>query len=88
MTGKTIIPLCGGLMLLSTAAFASVSIHDKLGTEDAAITAKLVAAGYDVTEIERERDEIEIEATRNGRAYEFELDPKTGEVIGVELDDD
>lgn len=71
---------------LSTAALANITVGQPVGVEDAEITATLEAAGYTVTEIEREEDEIEVEADRDGRSYEIELST-TGEVIGIELDD-
>lgn len=71
---------------LSTAATAEVTLGETLGTEDAAITAALEAKGYTVTEIEREDDEIEVEATLGGKAYEIELSPD-GAVTEIELDD-
>lgn len=72
--------------LAATSALAGITVGAPLGTDDAAITQKLTDAGYAVTRIEREDDEIEITATRDGRKYEIELN-RNGEVREIELDD-
>lgn len=60
---------------------------DVVGTDEAAIRAALEADGYTVQNIEREDDEIEVHATRDGQAYEVELSAETGAILEIELED-
>jgi len=75
-------------LLAPSIALAGVSLGDKLSNTDEGITASLEAAGYSVLEIEREHDEIEVEALLDGTQHEIEIEPDTGLVIGMEIDDD
>ncbi|RED12058.1 PepSY domain-containing protein [Pontivivens insulae] len=69
-------------------ALAQVDIGDRLGTTENAIRASLQSQGYDVLEVEREGDEIEFEAVRDGTYWEIEVSAVTGMVVGIELDED
>ena len=72
--------------LFPAIALAQVTVGDLVGTDDQTITATLNAAGYEVVEIEREDDELEVEVIWNGEEWEIELSD-TGHVIEIELDD-
>lgn len=56
-------------------------------TDDGQIRTALAARGYDVVEIERKRHEIEVYANRDGRRWELELDPVTGDIRSVKAED-
>ncbi len=83
--GKMI--LLSGL-LIPGIAMAQINVGDSLGTTEQAIRAELEAQGYTISEIEVEGDEIEVEATLDGQAFEFEISTETGSVIEIELEDD
>ena len=83
--GKMI--LLSGL-LIPGIAMAQINVGDSLGTTEQTIRAELEAQGYIISEIEVEDDEIEVEATLDGQAFEFEISTKTGSVIEVELEED
>lgn len=80
--------LLGVAALIPMIAAADVSLGQTVGVEDAELRAALEAEGYQILEIERERDEIEVETLLNGQAIELELDPVTGAIIAMELDND
>lgn len=69
-------------------AFAQLQLGDQVGTEEAVIRAWMEAQGVEVTEIEIEDGEIEVEYILDGAEYEAELDPATGAVIALEAEDD
>ena len=73
-------------LLIPSAALAQVTLGQNLGTTEAAIRASLTEAGYTVTDIDFDSDEIEIEAVRNGQKYEIELTLQ-GVVKEMQLDD-
>ena len=54
------------------------------GVDDDQIRTSLVADGYDIIKYERERGEIEVYASKDGRRYELKLDPKTDEILKIE----
>jgi uncharacterized membrane protein YkoI len=52
------------------------------------IIAGLEAQGYRVTDVDVDRDQIEVEAqTGDGRAVELRIDAVTGEILGETADD-
>lgn len=57
------------------------------GVNDAELRARLAAEGYEIVKYERERREIEVKATREGRRWELEIDPRDGRTVKVEEDD-
>ncbi|MGH1413824.1 MAG: PepSY domain-containing protein [Pelagimonas sp.] len=69
-------------------AYAQLQLGDQVGTQEAVIRAWLEAQGAQVTETELDDGEIEVEYILDGAEYEAELDPATGAVIALELDDD
>ena len=69
-------------------AWADLSAGDTIGTSEAEIRATLQSLGYVVEEIEFESDEIEAEVTLDGVEYEIEIDPATGLIAEIELEDD
>lgn len=73
-------------LLIPGAALAQVTLGQSLGTTDDAIRAKLTEAGYAVSEIEHERDEIEVKATQDGKKIEIELSGD-GTIKSIELED-
>lgn len=75
-------------LLLPGFALAQVNPGESLGTTEAAISASLAAQGYVITRFEAEDDEIEVDATLDGVAYEIEISPQDGTVLEVELDED
>ena len=76
------------LMSLPLAAWADLTAGDTVGKTPAEIRASLESLGYVVKEIEIEDDEIEAEVTMNGEELELEIDPATGKVAEIELEDD
>lgn len=87
MKNSSKIALFAALMVPSV-AFAQVNVGDTLGASEDAIRGALEAQGYAITEIEIEGGEIEVEASLDGTAYEFEVSAETGKVLEIELDDD
>ncbi len=85
---KSLTLLAAAAVLIPTLAFAEVSVGDKLGTTEAEIRASLMAAGYEVSSVEIEKDEIEIVASTGGKKFEIEIAPDTGSIAAIELDDD
>lgn len=75
-------------LLVPGIAIAQMNIGDNLGTNEADIRSALEAQGYAISEIEIEDNEIEVEAMRDGQAYEIEVSVETGLVIEVALDDE
>ena len=75
------------LALSSAVALATVATGDTVGTTEQQIRAQLESKGYTIKAIEIENDEIEAEVALNGKDYEIEIDPKTGQVTEVEEDD-
>lgn len=75
-------------LILPGFALAQVNPVDSLGTTEAAISASLTAQGYVITGFETEGDEIEVDATLDGIAYEIEISPQDGTVLEVELGDE
>lgn len=73
-------------LLIPSAALAQVTLGQNLGTTEAAIRASMTEAGYTVTDIDFDSDEIEIEAVRNGQKYDIELTLQ-GVVKEMQLDD-
>lgn len=87
MTKATIIAASALVLGVGAHAAAAVGVGDVLGVEDSAIEQALSAQGYAIDEIEREDDEIEVEATLDGVAYELTISPETGAVTEIELED-
>ncbi len=56
----------------------------RAGVDDAEVRANLQAQGYEITKYERERQEIEVYATRDGRRWELKIDPRTGDIVKAE----
>ena len=79
-----------GLLVASVPAFAfaELSLGTHAGLTEAEIRAALEEQGAQVLEIEIESDEIEVEYLLNGVEYEAELDPDTGDIIALEIEDD
>ncbi|WP_298919006.1 PepSY domain-containing protein [uncultured Roseobacter sp.] len=75
-------------LLLPGMALANISVGDALGKSDAAVRAALEAKGYAISEIELDKDEIEVEAMLDGKTYEIEVSPETGLILEIELDDE
>ena len=88
MTRKTTLTAAALAALIPVGAYANFAVGDKLGTDLDEIRAQFEAQGYDVTEIEVEGDEIEVEYVVDGTAYELEIDAATGTVLEIELEDD
>ncbi|MBW4709766.1 PepSY domain-containing protein [Roseobacter sp. YSTF-M11] len=81
------VTLLAGL-IVPGAVFAQIGVGDALGASEADVRAALKAQGYVITEVELEDGEIEVEATRDGKAYEIEVSAETGIVLEIELDDE
>lgn len=75
-------------LLIPGVAFAQLDTGAPIGTTEDAIRATLEEKGFEITEIEYEDEEIEVEAMLDGKAYEIELSAETGMVVEIELDDD
>ncbi|MEM6666136.1 MAG: PepSY domain-containing protein [Pseudomonadota bacterium] len=88
ITRKTFAALAGIALLTPAIALAGVTVGDTIGMNDAEIETALTAQGYTIEEIEREDGEIEVEAMLDGVEYEIEIDPETGAILEIELEDD
>lgn len=79
---------------LLSASFAGLAIAAEVmpgqavGQDAEAITEKLQAEGYDVRKIEAEDGYLEAYALLNGKRYEIYVDPKSGEIVEIEAEDD
>lgn len=88
MNMKTTLAVLGTAIVLAPGVVYAFAVGDQIGTAEADIRAKLQAAGYMVEEIEIDSDEIEVEATIDGQEVELTIDPATGLIAEVELDDE
>ena len=86
MTPKMI--TAAALAALVPAAAMALAVGDTLGTDVEEIRAKLEAEGYNVSEIEVEGNDIEVDYMVDGQEYELEVDAATGMVLEIELEDD
>ena len=78
-------------ILYPTYALAELAVGDVVGTTEAEIRASMEGAGYAVSAVEIEADEVEIEASLNGQEYEIDVSPADGTVAEIEMaeaDDD
>ncbi len=84
------LPVIAGLALVSTAqaSIPGINTGDTIGTSEAEIVAALEALGATIDEVETEENEIEVELTFDGVAYEVEVDLTTGQVAEIEVEDD
>ena len=71
----------------AAAAFAVVSEGDYAGKTEDEITKSLEEQGYRVRKIETEDGYLEAYALLDGQRYEIYVDPKTGRVAKIKLDD-
>lgn len=83
-------PVLAGLSYatISNAAVQGMSEGDMLGKTEAEIIAALETLGANIDEVESEENEIEVELTLDGVAYEVEVDLTTGQIAEVEMDDE
>lgn len=84
----TAFTLALALPLAAVPLHAAIMAGDVIGTDEAQIRSALESNGYIVNEIEREDDEIEVEAHLDGQEFEIELSATTGTVLEIELEDD
>lgn len=77
-----------GLASLPAVSAIALGAGETVGTSETEIRAALEAAGYEVGEIEFEKNEIEVEARRDAVNYEIEVSPETGVILEIEEDDD
>lgn len=64
------------------------AVGSYLGKTEAEARSALEAKGFVITEIELEDGELELEVKKDAKAYEIEVDPSTGNILEVELEDD
>lgn len=57
------------------------------GISDDQIRAALQGLGYEVVGFERENGEIEVYAMKDGRRWELNIDPRTGDILRIEAED-
>lgn len=80
--------LVATLTTLPLSALALPNVGDKLGTTPQDVTTALAEMGCRVQEFEADKGKIEAECRdADGREWEIYLDPDTGMVTKVELDD-
>ena len=72
---------------MAAATPADIAKGETLGKDAGAITAALVAKGYEVRKVESEDDELEAYALKNGVRYEIYVDTASGAVTKVKEDD-
>ncbi len=77
-----------GIFTAAGVAFGASLDGTYAGKSEAEITSLLKTQGYVVQEIEVEDDYLEAYAMKEGVLYEIEVDPHTGNVIEVEIEDD
>ena len=77
-------------VIVPTMALAAIKVGDTLGTDEAAIINALEVAGYERIEVEFEDGILEAEGWDpvNAVEMEFEIDPDTGLVSAVSVDDE
>ena len=80
--------LAGGLLTapLSVAAAAIIK-GDFAGKTQAEIRHELTRQGYTVQKVERDDDVLEAYAVMDGQVFEIYVDPLTGKVLKVDLED-
>ena len=88
MTRTTIITFAALIAAVPALSFADITSGQVVGLTDAEITQSLAAEGFEVLEIEREDDELEVEVMRDGQEFELELDPATGVLLAMEAEDE
>ena len=59
-----------------------------LGKTEAEVRTALEGKGFVITEVELEDGELEFGVKKGAKAYEIEVDPKTGTISEVELETD
>ena len=64
------------------------AIGSYLGKTEAEARSALEARGFVITEIELEDGELEFEVKKDAKSYEIEVDPSSGNITEVELEDD
>jgi hypothetical protein len=94
MTSRTIRSLLAGSALtaalalpLGFAAASSELMGTTLGKSAGEITASLTALGYEVRKIKPEDGMLEAHAMKDGKRYELYVDPATGNVAKVKVED-
>ena len=77
-------------VIVPTMALAAIKVGDTLSTDEAAIINALEVAGYERIEVEFEDGILEAEGWDpvNAVEMEFEIDPDTGLVSAVSVDDE
>lgn len=78
--------LTAALLLAPVPAFADGPGRDWISI--GRVERLLQRQGYRLIEIEASDDHWEGEATRNGRTWDFKLNPRTGRVVSMEPDTD
>ena len=78
------------VVVVPTMALAAIKVGDTLGTDEAAIINALEVAGYERIEVEFEDGILEAEGWDpvNAMEMEFEIDPATGLVSAVSVEDE
>ena len=77
-------------VVVPTMALAAIKVGDTLGTDEAAIINALEVAGYERIEVEFEDGILEAEGWDpvNAMEVEFEVDPETGLVSAISVEDE
>ena len=77
-------------VVVPTMALAAIKVGDTLGTDEAAIINALKVAGYERIEVEFEDGILEAEGWDpvNAMEMEFEVDPETGLVSAISVEDE
>ena len=68
-------------------AMAAVAQGDFAGKGETEITAQLQQQGYTVRKVKSDNGVFEAYAELDGKIYEIYVDPETGKVLKVKLDD-
>jgi hypothetical protein len=75
------------LSLVVGLSFGAATNGDYLGKTRVEIAKNLREQRYRVQEFETENGVIEVEGAIDGVSYEIHVDPKTGEIVSIEIDD-
>lgn len=86
---KIISPLVLGVSVIAMAinpAMAGVAINDHLGTRISEIALTLEEGGFEIREIDVDRNRIEVDSIYEGKEWEIDIDRNTGRVIKIDID--
>lgn len=88
MTIKSLVLVSAIALGASVSHAAEIAPGMVLGTTASAVEMALKTEGYDLRKFETESGYFEVKATRDGKTWDVKVDPGTGQVTKVELEND